>query len=363
MKKENLIITIIFISLLFLPNIVYWFIKDKMDNNNYESRELYKKPELTFSTILSFPKNYENYFNDSLAFKNESRSIRSKILYNIFKTSSDSKVIIGKNKWLFFNSAAANDMDSISDFRNFSSYSNEEMNVIKDELVSTKEKLNKKNIDFYVLVLPNKENAYSDYLPSLIKKSNRGYSKTELLINYLNKETDLNIVYPKNELIKGRDSMDTYYKYDTHWNDFGAYLGVKVLMKTIDSDFKMEKATFIKKFEIGGLSKMNLTKDYLNTKEILLKEFMNNVNTSCKIETEFRDCESNGVYDKTVLFVGDSFRDATVQYLGKIYKKSIFIHKFIYNEELIEKYKPDIIIYEAVERYSSTLVNANQLIK
>ena len=363
MKKENLIITIVFISLLFLPNIVYWFIKDKMDNNNYENRELYKKPELTFNTILSFPRNYENYFNDNLAFKNESRSIRSKTLYNIFKTSSNSKVIIGKNKWLFFNSSAANDMGSISDFRNFSSYSKEEMNVIKEKLLKTKEKLNNKKIDFYVLVLPNKENTYSDYIPSLIKKSNRGYSKTEMLINYLNKETNLNIVYPKEELIKGRDSMDTYYKYDTHWNDFGAYIGVKELMKTIDSDFKMEKATFSKGKTLGDLANLNLASKYLNINEIIVKDYLSKINLSCNVNGEFRNCESNGIYDKTILFVGDSFRNATVNYLGKIYKKSIFVHKNIYNQDLIEKYKPDIIIYEAVERYSYTLNNSDQLIK
>ena len=79
MKKNDLVIVIIFIMFLFIPNIAYWFIKDKMDNNNYENRNLYTKPEFSFKNITEFPKNYENYYNDNLAFKNEIRKIRANV--------------------------------------------------------------------------------------------------------------------------------------------------------------------------------------------------------------------------------------------------------------------------------------------
>ena len=48
MKKKDLIIVIIFISFLVLPSILFWFVKDKFDNTNYENRTLSSKPEFTF---------------------------------------------------------------------------------------------------------------------------------------------------------------------------------------------------------------------------------------------------------------------------------------------------------------------------
>ena len=102
------------------------------------------------------------------------------------------------------------------------------------ETLETNNYLNEKDIDFYILVAPNKENVYSNYLENKITRSNRKNSRTEELIEYLSKNSQLNIIYPKEILVKNRKKYNTYYKYDTHWNDYGAYLGTVELMKQID---------------------------------------------------------------------------------------------------------------------------------
>ena len=360
MKKKDLIIIIIFIMFLTLPSVLYWFLKDKMDLTNYENRNLYVKPELNFKNITQFPRNYENYFNDHLAFKNEIRKTRSNILYNVFNISSSPRVIVGEDGWLFYNSRALEDGDSISDYRNFSRYSDDDKEEIKDSLLKTRDTLKKQNIDFYILVAPNKENVYSDKLEEIIKRSKNKESKTEDLINYLEKNTDLNITYPKEQLIKNRKINDTYYKYDTHWNYYGAYLGVTELMKVINSNFSSPKVSLSSFMSGGDLTKMNLTPKMEN-KEPSVNGFYDNIKYECE-DSVYKICTSNNsIYDKTILFVGDSFRTATIQYLAKLYKKSIFIHRNSYEEDLIKKYNPDIVIYEAVERYSRTLKNTHIL--
>ena len=112
MKKKDLFIIIIFISFITLPSIFYWFLKDKMDNTNYENRNLYDKPKLELKSITEFPTNYEYYFNDNLSFKNEIRKIRSNVLYKLFNISTTPRVIVGEDGWMFYNSIAAEAVDT-----------------------------------------------------------------------------------------------------------------------------------------------------------------------------------------------------------------------------------------------------------
>lgn len=363
MKKNDLIIVITFILFLIGPNISYFFLKNKMDLTNYENRNLYTKPTLTYNDILNYPKNYENYFNDNLPFKNEIRKIRSQILYK-FGVSANSSVIIGKEGWLFYNSSSRGDLDTILDYRKTNSYTREEKENIKNNLIETNNYLNEKDIDFYILVAPNKENVYSNYLENKITRSNRKNSRTEELIEYLSKNSQLNIIYPKEILVKNRKKYNTYYKYDTHWNDYGAYLGTVELMKQIDNNFEVPKVKISTKVFGGDLINIGSIYNSLENIEPTITNFYDDIKIECKENTEFKECTSNNsVYDKTILVVGDSFRDATVQYLAKLYSKSIFIHKRYYNDDLVGKYNPDIVVYEAVERYSNTLLNSNILIK
>ena len=67
------------------------------------------------------------------------------------------------------------------------------------------------------------------------------------------------------------------------------------------------------------------------------------------LRTEFN---SNSQNDKTVLFIGDSFREGMQQYFSKLYKRVIYMHRDDYKNE-VEKFNPDIVIVEAVERFSN----------
>jgi hypothetical protein len=361
MKKNDLFIVIIFIIFLIGPSISYFFLKNKMDLTNYENRILSAKPELTFNDITNYPTNFENYFNDNLPYRNEIRKFRALLLYKC-NISPNTSVIIGDNGWLFYN--AVNNGDPISDYRKNTSYTIEEKEEINAILNKTNDYLSEKNIEFYILVAPNKENVYSDYLENKITRSNRNNSKTEELLEYLKNNSNLNIIYPKESLIKNRNNYNTYYKYDTHWNDYGAYLGTMELMKSIDENFESPKIDMSTKVFNGDLLKIGSLYNSLENIEPTVTNFYDNIKYECKEDIEFHECtSSNSIYNKTILVVGDSFRKSTIQYLAKLYSKSIFILQSYYNEDLIKKYNPDIVVYETVERYSNALANSDILIK
>ena len=354
MKKQNLFIIIIFIAFLILPTMTYFIVKDKMDNSNYENRELYARPTLSLKSIFEFPKSFENYYNDHLPFKNELRKLKSKILYNI-NVSTTPRVIIAKDKWLFYNSEAANDGETIENYTKVSKFSKEEKTKIKNKLNKTNDKLKENNIDFYIFVIPDKENVYSDKLEGLISRSNNKYSKTEDLINYLKKETNLNIIYPKETLLNNRKNYETYGKLDTHWNNYGAYLALNDLLTTIDSTYSPKPAKITFKKENGGIAKMDLLNN-LKNKEPDVANFYTNIDSSCEITQYYAECQaSNPIYNKNILVIGDSFREKLIPYIGKIYQNSTFIHRSFYDKDYIKEKNIDTVVFITVERYSNSL--------
>ena len=51
---------------------------------------------------------------------------------------------------------------------------------------------------------------------------------------YVKENSDINIIYPINELKAAKKYWQIYYKYDTHWNNMGAFVGVQSLYKALD---------------------------------------------------------------------------------------------------------------------------------
>ena len=363
MKKKDIILIIIIISFIYLPTILFFFLEEKTDKYDYEKRTLNKKPSLNIKTLSEYPKQYEDYYNDHIPFKNEIRTIRSKILYKYFKTGNNISIIVGKDGWLFYNSNNSEKYNSISDFRNTTSFSENEKIIIKDNLEKLNNKLFKKNIEFYLLIPPNKENVYSDYMPKIITRKNGHYSKTEDLINYLNNITNLKIIYPKNILINNRKNCDTYFKYDTHWNNYGAYLTSIELLNEMGTTLNYNNSINITKTDYGDLARMNIMLDKLTYKMPVI-DFYNNIKYACSTQKEFHNCTSNNpINDKTILFIGDSFRELMIQYLAKVYKNSIFIHYDYYNEDLIKKYNPNIVVVEVTERLSKNLFKTQNIVE
>ena len=60
-------------------------------------------------------------------------------------------------------------------------------------------------------------------------------SKADFLYAYLRENTDCVVYYPLDEFRKAKDDWcQIYRKYDTHWNDMGAFMAAQMLIQDID---------------------------------------------------------------------------------------------------------------------------------
>lgn len=351
-KKSNIVLILTFIAMISLPQLVFWIMNKEIEEvSQTENRKLNAKPEFKIATITEYPKKFDDYYNDHLPFRTELKNFWTNLNYDLFNTTVDSRVVIGKEEWLFYRGNK-----SIEQVQGLWKYSEKEKEAILREVQNNIGKLKEKGIDTYILIIPNKENVYKEYLPATIPiKSD--ISGTEELIQYIKENSDIKLVYPKQELIRAKEKYQVYKKYDTHWNAIGSAIGTISLQKAIDPKFNYFdiEAEKVEQVEDKDLANFATLSDKVFEKAYKVTNFYPEITYERKVMAKYEEYLSNSSNNKTVLFIGDSFRVAMKEHFSKLYSRVIYIHQKDYTANLIEEIKPDIVVFETVERFSSII--------
>ena len=351
-KNQFGVILILFLCFLIMPNIIYRIFYDSFDHANYENRTLASKPILVLTNINEYPKKYEEYFNDYLPFRNELVKLKNLNDIFVFKNVFNRIVFLGKEKWLFHK------------WNNTYSFNEEQLETAKNNLVHFRDELKKKNIDFILLICPDKQLVYPEYVPNYIKGKlpNNG---TEIFVEYIKDNTDIKVVYPKEELLKYKDKYQLYYKYDAHWNTLGAYIEYTQLMKSfgiyidnIDNvdikDFDGNQSYNLGVYQYNDMAyllSLNSLKYYNDDKTYIISNYITkNYETNYYISDNYFSFNSKSYNNKNnIMIIRDSYIMNMLDYIATEFKQSEFIHIDTFKNENITEYKPDIVVFQLVE--------------
>lgn len=353
LKNMHILISILFLCFLIMPNIIYRIFYDSFDHINYENRTLASKPILVLTNINEYPKKYEEYFNDYLPFRNELVKLKNLNDIFVFKNVFNRIVFLGKEKWLFHK------------WNNTYSFNEEQLETAKNNLIHFRDELKKKNIDFIFMVCPDKQFIYSEYMPDYIKRKSIK-SGTDIFVEYIKNNTDIKVVYPKEEFLKYKDKYQLYYKYDAHWNTLGAYIEYTQLMKSLNLYIDNIDNVDIKNFDgnqsynlgvyqyndMAYLLSLNSLKYYNDDKTYIISNYIiKNYETNYYISSENFSFNSKLYNNKSnIMIIIDSFGLNMIDYIATEFKQSEFILTYSFRNEYILKYKPDIVVFETVER-------------
>ena len=362
---SNLIMIIAFFLVLIFPPVYFEKVKDTIPQDTSENRKLAEKPEFDSSTIISYSDDYESYYNDNLPFRGIIRTLWTKFNFYILNESTTTQVLVGKNEgskestWLFYQEN--HDGNPIKEVQGVYDFTAEEVFQIEDAIDKNMEELAKRNIEVYYTFIPNKATLYKEKLPDNITIFDQD-TRVDRLIKYLEDKNTKNIINLKNYLLEAKKNGQVYHKQDTHWNEFGAFVGYKAISQTIAKDseinynfevqFPEEKLSDLDLIQMSGI------KDVLKDVEpkVIYQEDVEFTGMVLQTENEIAitECETAPV-DKTIMIVGDSFRKAMIPYFAKNFKKVIFLHRCDYGPYMLDAYAPDIIVCQFLERYVNTL--------
>ena len=192
-----------FAASLVLPTLVYPAVRSHLDQQNYENRELASFPELSAANFDNIPTEFEAYYNDHVPFKNLFVKAKTKLDLELLNESSISDVTVGKENWLFY-TVSEDGEDALADYQRTNLYTADEKTALADAITSVNEKMKERGI----------RSRLDAALPELAAQG-------------------LPVYDMKPELLKEADTYQLYYKYDTHWNQIGSFIGSQQIAQTL----------------------------------------------------------------------------------------------------------------------------------
>ena len=358
-SKTPRAILVIFCLLLLAPHVGQWFKLDPFSRHN-ENRELAKRPQLSWSFPLlqKFPREYQAYFSDNFGFRNA--LVRGNLLlrYGLMGVSPSSQVIVGRGGWLYYTGEG-----EIDDCRGITRFNDDQLQRWTKALVLKRDWLRQKGIRYLLVIAPNKSTIYPEYLPAGYGRV-RQSSGLDDFLSYVHRHTDLDVVDMRAPLFAGKGEHNLYLRTDTHWNDYGAFLGYRELVRPLAAWFptihplELDDFTITLKNRSGGdLAGMMGAQEFLPDANYLfapkrpLEAIISEKNE--KLRDPFTMQKKVSGLPRAVIF-RDSFFSALVPFVAEHFSVSRYIwarwNSQTPMEDIIARYQPHIVIEELVER-------------
>ena len=359
-KKKAVMWIVVFLIIIISPPVIYFFLGRYVDAENYENRNAALKPTLSIDNYSVFSKEYEEYYNDAIPFRNQLITLSNSIDYYLFGQSSNDKVIIGKEGWLLY--CNKEDFNPLEQSLGYWKFSDEQLKCIADNLESTRRVLESQGIEFVLFIAPNKETIYADKVPDYYDVAD-SYTSTDQLIDYLKENTNIRLVYPKDkleEIKRGKEDFLLYHKLDTHWNYAGAYVGAVSL--TNELGIKMPLLSEVYQGPVysstGDLANMLNIKIKNGDVDYILDDALIGIPECEKSDFSAEFSFHMSGADPRRLFVRrDSFSSAMMSFVASQFEDSLFMHYMSFSQQQIFDYEADIFVLESAERYLSSLEN------
>lgn len=358
-SRMDIIFLLIFFVILFIP---MSNIDTKTEKSEKENRAFAKyKPFIKNNVInFNFGENFNNWFSDRFYLRNHTIDFNTQLKTLLNTNYKDNTFLLGQENWLFLTSNK-----SERNYLNLEKFSEEELQKAVDYIASIDRYCKKHNKKFVFVICPDKNKIYGEYYPNYyIKHIPDSKSRANQLIEAL-KKNNVDVVYFYDVLVKNKSTDTTkllYWKDDTHWSKYGAYIAYLELAKHLG----IKPATVVlkdKEKHIGDLSsksyfKYNDSQEYINpevrNKNAQCTQILNKKHNTLKQRGDI-NCNNKNKINQKILFYRDSFSINLIPFISENYNNSQFYWTTKVDADEINK--ADIIIFERVERFLYDLPN------
>ncbi len=348
-------IDIVFVCAFFIVLFVPMMHIDTSETSQKENRALAKYIHLFTDGKINndYGKNFESYFNDRFFGRRVLIKANAKIQAFLLPNQGNDKVLIGKDDWLFYKGD-----NSVANFQNLHNFSESQMSKIRDYLSDIDAWCKRNGKQFVFLIAPDKNKVYGEFYPKSITKTNPDdKSRAHQLVEYLKQNSDVKVIYPLDILLDNKNHL-LYYKNDTHWNEMGAYIGYKEIMKALNLPALDITETDTKKFENGDLYKMYSDNLKPDTKTVYTIPKLHST-AKCDESNEKEIYCTNDKNKKSAIVFRDSFTVALLPYISNTFNKTAAYWRYDITAADLKyiQQNADVVILEVVERYVPRLTN------
>ena len=351
MKNKSVLFIAACLLLCLIPSAGMLFFPTTQTTENKAMAEAPRLITEEGSLNRSFFGDFENYFNEHIALRNQLVYADAKIQTSLFQESNVSGVISGTNGWLYYSS-------TLDDYLGNAVMSDRELYNLAHNFSLVQDYLEARDIDFVLTIAPNKNTLYGENMPYYKSYIVNSEHSAKLLGPYL-AEQDIRYL----DLFALFEAQDEtlYLLRDSHWNMKGAclaYNGIMDLLALSHEDYSASSPVLLKN-ENGDLNKM-LYSFYGELEENYsydLPQAYAYANDVSSVEDGWIITE-NESGTGTLLMFRDSFANTLIPFLSNEFEAAYY-SKGQPNalERYLETCMPDCVVIEKVERNISEYLN------
>jgi hypothetical protein len=355
-RRTNLILIVLFMTLLWLPTLdsVFHFDWTAPRNENRAMADFPKRPA-GWHGLQGYIAGLEAYFNDHFGCRKFLVRLSNK-LKKALKETTVLNVLVGKDGWLFIT-----DGDMIDHYSGRLLFTEAQLHNWQVLLEKRQKWLAQRGIAYVFVVAPDKHTIYPEELPDWVSKAG-SQTKLDQFYSYMREHSTVPVLDLRGVVRSAKHAAPTYFKTDTHWNHYGGFIGYQSLIRTIAGQLPamnlepMPLSAFTPTNELqpggdlAGILGLNLFES--NAWYLIPKPGLRQFNR----KLSFQYVPDPIVIDNPqaigrALFFRDSFATSWRPFLGYNFSHVVMV----WNDELdatrIEREKPDIVVSEMVERF------------
>ena len=333
--------------------------------SDMDNRVLTYAPEFNIRYLDAFMAGLNDYVNDRIGFREQVLSSYQIVEDKLFHYLAHPLYEYGKDDWIM-----TKEWDSIQTFHLDleEGYADRFAALMKDAQEISQEH----GADFMFWLITNKETVYPEYMPSF--EVYDSYKRVPRLYDHIKANSSVKIAFPKAELKNITRYYDSYYRYDSHWNYVGSFIGVQAMYgllgmpQTDIMSLEVTKESLPASGDLiilGGLNSSDYPsfyeytvhyKDWIHTtweteEPVLLNESIYKTEADCGNDTRF-------------VMVGDSYRNYMVKYIKKDFDHCTFVHREHFLEAKDDILAANVLVLESAERYDyKSLADMENLIQ
>ena len=270
------------------------------------------------------------------------------------------QTIEGRRNWLFY---AGN--NSVAYYKGSNLLDQETLDDYSARVTTLQELCDSKGIQLQLMIIPNKEQVYDEYMPSYNIED--PYKRVSRLADHILETTGVKILYPLEELKAGKLYWQTYCKYDTHWTHAGAFIATQLLYNALglpttsvtEMEYDITYRSGGDLTILGALDAGKYTSDPVYAP--VYKEEVNLLETKGQRDgTGTFTATSDSSNESNLVLIGDSFRIQMIPYLERDFSHVTITHRDnLGSASIIKAVKnADILLVTAVERYDNRMMNS-----
>ncbi|MBQ7557086.1 MAG: hypothetical protein IJT00_03385 [Lachnospiraceae bacterium] len=351
----------ILVIFLMLPGSLFLLVRGHVDTENYENRKLTELPVYGITPYDEWTTVFEGWFTDHLPFKNQLVKLGSMVEYYVFRTSVNDAVLLGRDEWLYYIGNVNVEEDPRSDYLGLNLFNDEQLKLIAKNLTEAEKELNDRGCEFILFLAPNKERIYPEHMPSYYGGP-AAENRLDQVTRYLRENTDINVFSGNETLSEFRavnPDLRLYLRYDTHWNEQGAYVASRPLAEYLGHPIPdiYETHAAREDYPVRDLARL------IHLQDILTDDHSYNITQYCDSEFIYRENEDKHFYSegkdldpRKVMLIGDSYRLSMQPFALNSFKEGYSDYYYNYRKEILDAEAPDIFIYECLERFLNNLM-------